>query len=59
MIKCSLGASYSSLSDEAQYPKILNRTYWLHPPADRGFDIRDRDDLARGQDVAVHALTFG
>ena len=30
MIKCHLGASYSFLSDKAQYPKVLNRTHQLH-----------------------------
>ena len=30
MIKCHLGASYSFLSDKAQYPKVLNRTHQVH-----------------------------
>ena len=30
VIKCHLGASYSFLSDKAQYPKVLNRTHQLH-----------------------------
>ena len=30
MIRCLLGASYSFLSDEVQYPEVLNRTHPLH-----------------------------